>query len=180
MGNEMFRHAYIYAQMRRGDIPDIYVQDPKYFEEYEKEIKEMFSDGVGFLPYVGIHVRRGDYVGNPFHVDLSATDYFDRAIALSSGKKFLVFSDDAAWCKEHFNDADMFQVMEGTQLEDFNMLASCETQIISNSSFSWWTAYLCPAPNKRIIAPKAEKWFHDGVARVGLPGTWEQIDYEKV
>ena len=43
MGNEMFRHAYIYAQFRDGVIPDIYLQDSKYFEKYAGEIKEMFD-----------------------------------------------------------------------------------------------------------------------------------------
>ena len=36
MGNEMFRHAYLYAQLREGNIPDFYLQDPKYFEKYKK------------------------------------------------------------------------------------------------------------------------------------------------
>ncbi len=173
MGNRMFQGAYLYAQMKEGIIPDIYVQDYKYFEKYEYDVKKLYSEGIGFLNTVGIHVRRGDYVDNPFYIDLSKTDYYEKAIALFPHKNFLVFSDDPEWCKTKFTENN-FQVMEdGTELEDFNMLASCSDIIMANSSYSWWAAYLCPNPGKTIIAPK--DWFSDGITRVNLPPEWKQI-----
>ena len=183
MGNEMFRHAYLYAQARKGVIPDVYLQDPKYFEEFEEEIKQLFGEGIGYLEQVGVHVRRGKnplvpnepkYSENPFYVDLASTDYYERAMAMFPNEKFVVFSDDPDWCKEKWNDNPDVQVMEkGNDVEDFNLFASCKSQIIANSSWSWWGAFLNPNEAKQVIAPL--KWFSDGVDRVGLPKTWQKI-----
>lgn len=184
MGNLMFKEAYLYAQVREGSIPDVYLQDEKYFSKYANEIRQMYGEGIGFLPYVGIHIRRGDYVGNKFHVSLSdETDYYERAIELFPNAKFLVFSDEPVWCAGKFavrDDRERFQVLrDQTELEDFNMLASCENIIGANSSFSWWASYLNPSPVRRAIFPRLDKWFHDGIVRVGIPEDWEQIDYVK-
>jgi len=177
LGNSMFQYAYLYAQARRQQIPDIYVQNEKFFKKYVKEIKAIFGEGIGYLPQVGIHVRRGDYVDNSFHTDLSATSYYDNAIAFFPDREFLVFSDDPIWCKQKFSDSKKFQIIEGqTDVEDMNMLASCEAQVIANSSFSWWAAYLCPNPARQVIAPREDRWFRDGVKRCILPKEWKQID----
>ena len=176
LGNLMFKEAYIYAQMRRGEIPDIYVQNEDYFKEFSSEIKQRFGTGIGHRPYVAIHVRRGDYVGSDFHTNLTDTDYYDRAIELFHGKQFVVFSDDPEWCKQRFDDETKFQIVEGNdEIEDFNMMASCENMIIANSSFSWWAAYVNPNWNKRIIAPREETWYRDGIIRTHLPKEYEQI-----
>lgn len=174
LGNRMFQIAYLYAQMKDGLIPDIFVQDPKYFEKHSEEIKKLFGEGIGFLPFVGVHVRRTDYVNNDFYADLASTDYYEKAMAMFPDKKFLIFSDDTEFCKERFK-GDNIQVMEGgTDLEDFNMLASCSDLIIANSSFSFWCAYLCPNPAKKIIAPK--DWYTDGNGtRTIIPKTWIRI-----
>ena len=183
MGNEMFRHAYLYAQVRKGLIPDWYLQDPKYFEGYEEEIKQLFGEGIGYLEQVGVHVRRAanpinpdepKYSENPFYVNLSETDYYERAMAMFPGEKFVVYSDDPDWCKEKWKDNPNVQVMDkGDEIEDFNLLASSKDLIIANSSWSWWAAYLCPNETKKIIAPL--RWFSDGVDRVGIPKTWQKI-----
>lgn len=183
LGNNLFQFAYLYAQARKGEIPDIYLQDPKYFEPYGEEIKAMLQEGVGFLPYVALHVRRGKnpalpeepaYSENPFYVNLSETDYYDRAISMFPDKEFLVFTDDPEYCKQRFNDQTKFQIIEGqTDIEDFNMLASCEGMILANSSFSWWAAFANPNPAKKIVAPKA--WYADGVERTKLPDSWIRI-----
>lgn len=179
MGNEMFRDAYIYAQWRKGLIPDIYLQDEEYFKEFSDEIKQRFTPGIGFEPKVGIHVRRGsnpdnpnepEYANNPFYVDLCATDYYERAMAMFPDKEFIVVSDDPQFCRQRFPD---LEVAEGTELEDFNLLASCEHQIIANSSFSWWAGYLNKNPNKIVVAPK--DWHPDGVERTKLPNSWTII-----
>lgn len=172
IGNEMFRHAFIYSQFREGKIPDIYLQDPKYFLKYEKEIKEMFGNGIGYLPYVSIHVRRGDYVDNPFYVQLWETDYYDKAIALFPLKKFIVFSDDPEYCKERFK-GDRFQVVTGgDELSDLNEMASCESNILANSSFSWWAGYLNKNIHKQVVAPSPSNWYTDGKVRTVCPPNW--------
>lgn len=170
LGNNLFQFAYIYAKCRENEIPDIYVQDPAYFDKYESELKSIMSEGIGFLPYVSIHIRRGDYVNNHFYVDLSETDYYERAMELFPDKNFLVFSDDPTFAKKRFA-GERFQIIEGqTETEDFNMMASCESNIIANSSFSWWAAYVNPNHAKRVVAPIA--WHPDGIERTKVPGNW--------
>lgn len=183
LGNEMFRHAYLYAQVRKGNIPDWYLQDPKWFEGYEDEIKQMFGDGIGYLDQVGIHVRRGlnpyipsepKYNENPFYFNICDTDYYERAMAMFPNDNFLVFTDDVEWCKEKWKDNPRVQVMDkGDEVEDFNILSSCKDIIMANSSWSWWCSFLNPNPAKKIIAPK--RWFSDGIERIKLLETWTQI-----
>ncbi len=183
LGNSLFQYSYIYAQFRRGVLPDIFLQDPKYFEDYEKEIKELFGQDISFLPYVSIHVRRGvnpvnpdepKYSENPFYVNLSETDYYERAIAMFPVDKFLVFSDDIEYCKSKWGNNPRFSIIEGqTEIEDLNMMASCKSNIIANSSFSWWAGFLNPNPAKTVVYPK--EWFTDGINRVGFPKTWTKI-----
>ncbi len=175
-GNRMFQMAYIYVQMKRGEIPDIFVQDPKYFEEYEDEIKKLYGEGIGYLPYVAIHLRRGDYINNPFYVDLAKTGYYIDATNLFPDRKFLVFSDDMEFARTYFEgDKFAFDNSE-TDLEAFNKMASCSDFIIANSSFSWWAAYLSPSISKKVVAPTYDKYYNDGnTSRTVFPKHWIQI-----
>lgn len=174
LGNQMFQYAALIALAEKSNNGDVYFQDEKWFKDSKETVIRLFSEGIGYLSQTAIHVRRGDYVNHPFYVQLWDTDYYERAIALFPKANFLVFSDDPTWCKEKWGSNSRFQIMEGgTELEDLNMMASCENTIIANSSYSWWAAYLNPNPAKRIIAPKA--WFSDRIERVGLPATWEVI-----
>ena len=190
MGNEMFRHAYLYAQAMEGIIPDVYVQDYKYFEKYADEIKQLFGQGIGYLGQVGVHIRRAGnpanldepkYFENPFYVNLCDTDYYEKAMAMFFDDDFLIFSDDPEWCKEKFKDNKKVQVMDkGDEVEDFNLLASCKSLIIANSSYSWWAAYLNPNPSKKVIAPLETKYYSDNVVRTKYPSDFIQIDFNKL
>lgn len=174
LGNLLFKEAFIYSMMRDEKIPDLYLQDERYFVKYADEIKQRFGDGIGFTNYIGIHVRRGDFVGSDFHTELD-TDYYKNAMSFFPDKTFIVFSDDIEWCKNQSVFKDCAFSEGNDEIEDFNMLASCAGLIIANSTFSWWAAYLCPNPNKRIVAPKEDTWFTDKVIRIKLPDKYEQI-----
>lgn len=176
LGNRMFQMAYIYSQMKRGVITDIYVQNPVYFDYYRDDIKNLFGDGIGNMDKVAIHVRRAGnplnkdepkYCDNSFYVDLCKTDYYQKAMGLFPNEKFIVFSDDIEWCKKQ----EMFKncsFSEGhTEIEDMNLMAGCKAIIMANSSFSWWAAYLS---NGKIVAPKA--WYADGITRTHLLKEW--------
>lgn len=176
LGNILFKEAFIYACMRKHEIPDIYVQDEAYFAPFAEELKQRFGEGVGFMPnYVSIHVRRGDYVNNSFHWDLSETDYYEKAMVLFPDKQFIVFSDDIAWCKQQDIFKDCAFSENEDEVTDFNIMASCESNIIANSTFSWWAAYINPCPAKKIVAPREDTWFRDGIIRIKMPPTWVQI-----
>ena len=177
----MFQYAYLHSQMRKGHIPDVYVQDAYFFEEVEDEIKAMFGQGIVPIDQVAIHVRRAanpinpdepEYYENSFYVNLWETDYYEKAMAEFPGASFLVFSDDIEWCKKQpiFGKCDF---SEGDELTDFNRMAGCRGIIMANSSFSWWAAYLSTG---KVIAPSYDKWYCDGskTRTVVLP-SWKQI-----
>lgn len=173
LGNTMFQHAYLYSQARKGGIPDIYVQDEKYFEEFRDEIKSLFRQGIGDpIDMVAIHVRRGDYVNNPFYVDLTETDYYEKAMDLFPNDQFLVFSDDIEWCKKQdiFKDCEFSEGND--EVTDLNLMASCKGVITANSSFSWWAGYLSTG---KVIAPSVDNWYRDGIERSVCPIAWHRI-----
>lgn len=187
LGNLMFKQAYLISEMLDGHIPDVYLQDEKYFAHHAPDIRASFSEGIGATDKVAIHVRLGDYIGNSFHVDLTRTDYYQRAIAqFPPDTEFIVFcrdrqsptrdTIDRMWCVSEFNKllGDRFEMSpyDDYETDDMNGMASCKGIIMANSSFSWWAAYLGD-PNKTVICPK--EWFTDGNMRVGLPLTWIQL-----
>ncbi len=114
---------------------------------------------------VGIHVRRGDYVTNKyataFH-GLAPIDYYNAAVTFMKTyvdeAHFFVFSDDIKWCKANFKFGHRVTFVEGNDgplaYEDLRIMAACKHNIIANSSFSWWGAWLNPNPEKIIIAPR--------------------------
>lgn len=182
IGNLMFKQAYLYARMKDGVIPDIYVQDPKYWSSYAEEIKQMFGEDIGQDERVSLHIRRGDYLEKDgFYVDLWESGYYKKAIEMFPNDRFLVFykdrqgkdDTDFVWCEENLrpllgNRMDYHK--HGEEHDDLNAMASCKGHIMANSSFSWWAAFLgrgetiCPA-----------RWFSDGIQRVGLLDDWIKI-----
>lgn len=182
MGNRLFQGAYLYAQMKRGEIPDLFVQDYKLFEEYTEDIKKLYGEGIGILPYTAIHLRVGGnpinpseprYMENPFYVNLADTGYYLKAIEHFPHGKFLVFSDDMDFARAYFEGERFAFDDSETDLEAFNKMASCDSHIIANSSWSWWAAFLCTQVNKKILYPS--EWFSDKVKRITFPDDWVEI-----
>lgn len=175
LGNRLFQGAYLYSQVKEDKILDIYAQDYRHFEKYKDEIKKLFGQDIGYLPYVAIHLRRGDYVNNPFYVDLATTGYYIDATNLFPNRKFLVFSDDIPFAKTYF-EGDKFAFDDSmNEIDALNRMASCADHIIANSSFSWWGAYLSPSIGGKVVAPTVGKWFRDGVDRCPLPKEWVRV-----
>lgn len=171
LGNRLFQFAFLYAFSKDAKI-DYYFQDPAFFEGYEEDIKKLYRIGIKEkIDMVAIHVRRGDYVNNPYYVDLMETDYYKRAMFEFPDAEFVVFSDDIKWCKQQevFKDCEFYHKDE---IDDMNTMASCVGHIIANSSFSWWSAYISPY-TKKVIAPK--EWYTDGIERTKLPANWIKI-----
>lgn len=173
LGNQMFQYAFLYAYSKDAEV-DFYFQNPAWFNGYESDIRSLFGQGIPeTIDMVSIHVRRGDYINNSFYVNLCQTDYYDRAIALFPHDKFLIFSDDIEWCKAHFT-GKQFEFSEGkTEVEDMNLMAACKHNIIANSSFSWWAAWLNFNLDKKVIVPL--DWYSDGEERTYCPPKWQRI-----
>jgi len=134
-----------------------YFQSEKYFSHCKSEIIDYFTKDWNREPInkISIHVRRGDYCNIECH-PVVTMDYLNEAIKIFKDKghnDFLVFTDDKQWCRDNLP----YDIADGNELEDLELMARCEHHIISNSSFSWWGAYTGVNPNKTVIAPK--KWF---------------------
>ncbi len=152
-----------------------YFQSEKYFIHHKREILELFAPSNEIIRYlerhysdllthprsVAIHVRF--YHEDPEQICHIAPrrDYFEKAIALFSEESlFVVFSNQMQKCKELLSGiSGTFCFIEGElDYHDLYLMSRCRDQIISNSSFSWWAAYLNPNPNKVVIAP--DPWFN--------------------
>ena len=169
LGNQMFQMAFMYAYAKTCDC-DYYFQDPDWFKGFEQDIKLLYGQGIVPIDQVAIHIRRGDYVGNSFYVQLWKTNYYEEAMKLFPNEKFLIFSDDIEWCKAHFV-GEQFEFSEGNdEVTDLNLMAGCKAVITANSSFSWWGGFLCKG---KVLAPKA--WYADGVERTHCPDNWIRL-----
>lgn len=140
---------------------DGYFQSYKYFQQYESEIRALFNFkvAVNYDPTnkVSLHVRRGNYVNLAEHHHNLSIEYYKNAVDYFKGYKFLVFSDDIAWCKENFIGEEFEFVEAQSDVQDLHLMSQCEHNVIANSTFSWWGAWLNNNPNKKVIYPN--KWF---------------------
>jgi hypothetical protein len=154
-----------------------YFQSEKYFKEYEKEIRANFAfkdapkgNNLEMLKMiqntpnaVSVHIRRGDFVGNPIH-PVQNEYFFKEAVSILQSKipnlHLFLFSNDMPWVQENLQFEVPFTLVninnEENGFEDMRLMSACEHHIIANSSFSWWGAWLNPNPNKVVIAPA--KW----------------------
>lgn len=188
LGNLMFKEAFILGKLLDEEITDPYVQSSKYWYKHRNVIKKQFSDGVGpQVDKVALHIRRGDYLkAHHFHVNLWETDYYKKAIAMFPNEtQFIVFCKDnqgweqdkadRQWCRDNLAPliGDRFELpdKENSETDDLNLMASCKSVIMANSSFSWWGAYL--GEHEQVICPK--QWFVDGIYRTELLSEWMTI-----
>jgi hypothetical protein len=153
-----------------GDVLlDGYFQSEKYFEHCKQSIRELFTSSRKaealqlFKHYQGmtlcsLHVRRGDYLQKQQYHPIQPLEYYYQAMSnMPSGTKYLVFSDDIEWCKTAFKGEEFFFVEGNKDSDDLLLMSCCTHNIIVNSTFSWWGAWLNENPDKKVIAPK--KWF---------------------
>lgn len=156
-------------------------QNADIVENVEDEIKECFS----FVPFsddfnkgiamdlndcnsVGIHVRKGhDYMSRIWYQNTCPVEYYLKAVArikeLVDNPKFFVFTDNPKWVKENFVGID-YRLVEGNPSDgwgshfDMQLMSLCKHNIISNSTYSWWGAFLNSNNNKIVVCP--EIWFN--------------------
>jgi len=167
--------------LKRDLILEGYWQSAKYFDSIrgillkELTLKNEFittrfsslKDEMTKQNSVAIHVRRGDYVSNPTvtkEFGVCTLDYYLKSIEYLkhrlSNPRFYVFSDDLEWCKLSFNaENDIHFVTDFEDYQDLMLISSCRHQIISNSTFSWWGAWLNQNATKVVVAP--EIWYID-------------------
>ncbi len=146
-----------------------YFQSEKFFDkEYVRELfaldeerRTYIMEKYGHLlnqEIISIHVRRGDYVNRPLRQPVCCMPYFRRAIAyFGKDKQYFVFSDDVKWCKKRFTGSNFHFPDRESPVTDLYLQSLCTHNIISNSSYSWWGAWLNNNPEKIVLVPK--DWF---------------------
>lgn len=133
---------------------------------------------------ISLHVRRGDYVSNAnasrFH-GTKDENYYKKALAAIVPKCknpiVYVFSDEPEWCKKNLRLGIKTVYVEGNTkgFEDMRLMSNCKHNIIANSSFSWWAAWLNQDSDKIVVAPKV--WFNDPSVDTSdvIPKSWKRI-----
>lgn len=129
---------------------------------------------------VSLHVRRGDYLKLRETYAVCGHDYYERAadrIRLSLGHpKFFVFSDDLEWCRTSlklFGEITFVRLPYPDRPElDMYLMSRCRHNIIANSTFSWWGAYLNDHPEKLVVAPKS--WYVSMKTDI-VPESWIRL-----
>lgn len=172
--------SYKYVELVKEEIVERFrfeEQTETWVKELVKRMKEENS--------VSIHIRAGDYF-SPQNVSLfgniCTASYYNYAIELICDKidnpLFFVFSNDINWCKENIQLNNVVWMDENIlpKHEDWvemYLMSCCRHNIIANSSFSWWSAWLNKYPNKIIIAPK--KWLQTVEKDEVCPKEWIRI-----
>lgn len=168
-------------------------QNEKYFMQYGKKIRSDFSfpsinensintvvlQRIITSSSVSIHVRRGDYLSSTNPHLPAPSQYYQASIelinSLVSNPSYYVFSDDIEWCKKNLNIKNAYYINHNTgdmSYIDMQLMSYCKHNIIANSSFSWWGAWLNSNPDKIVISPKM--WLERlGIeSRQIVPSSW--------
>lgn len=131
-------------------------------EERLEQIKKHFGND---KPLVSIHIRRGDYLLPQYSFCILDHEYYTQAIVDHfmpiEDYNFVVFSNDIEFAKNLFVGGNIWfidpvggeKICTDSEKEDLALLSLCDHHIISNSSYSWWGAYLSKNENKKIVCP---------------------------
>lgn len=180
---------YIPTIPNDGSIVDSYFQSEKYFYKYRTEIinyfepsnniKNQINSILNTLPkqFNVMHVRLGDYLRHPgSHNNLPISYFLNGINLLDSSFPYIVFSDDIEMCKQNFKGNQFIFMENNKDYIDLFLMKEGQNYIISNSSFSWWGAWL-NSNAKRVIAPS--QWFGPALSQHNtndiIPNRWEKI-----
>lgn len=170
-------------------------QSEYYFKNIEKDVRKAFLFNTDLLSTknkeistiltnnnsVAIHIRRGDYLQQPDIFGVCTTEYYAKAISYIQSRinntQLVFFSDDIEWVNKnlHYNNALYVNWNTGNNSwQDMYLMSICKHNIIANSSFSWWGAWLNNNENKIVIAP--QKWFLFSPNHDIIPNKWITIE----
>lgn len=164
-------------------IKEELIKDFQFFEGEKvlSALKKMFCVSE---KYISVHVRRGDYLKNPeIYGDICTEQYYKKAIQLIKKKisdpVFVFFSDDIEWVKNRFWSDDAIYIEESMFKHyqawyDMCLMSCCSHNIIANSTFSWWGAWLNNRVDRIVIAPR--KWANGQYDLLDIcPESWVRI-----
>jgi hypothetical protein len=161
---ETYLHGYWQSDRFFGRHADRIRQAFTFSKNIDSQTADMLAQ-IAAGPSASIHIRRGDYLSekNASLYSQCDAEYFLTGMRILaenfSSLKFYVFSDDPVWAADFLADKKYsFKIVSHnkgvTSYNDMRLMGACDNHIISNSTFSWWGAWLNPKINKFIIAPK--------------------------
>lgn len=186
-----------YTKLKGNIYLEGWFTSEKYFKDIREELlkefiftieaneksKNLLSE-IEKTSSVSLHVRRGDYLKNKnakkWH-GVKGNDYYRTAIEIMNTRiknpVYFVFSDDIQWCKKNIITSKKIYFVDHNKYgaEDLMLMCECKNNIITNSTFSWWGAWLNRNNKKIVIAPEA--WLNDSSVDTSdvLPKEWIKI-----
>ncbi len=169
-----------------------YLQNEAFFKDFKKEILNEFqflhplsTEKMSLAKQmrqensVCLHIRRGDYLEEGYPI--LGQEYYDKALAYIREHdpepiRIYVFSNDMPWVKKNFKTKMKTIYMEGnSDITDMHLMTHCRHNVIANSSFSWWGAYLNPNSHKIVIAPDIWDYWHPWWVEEIVPKEWVML-----
>jgi len=184
-----FEHYFIDVPKNKDIFLNGYFQSEKNFLDYKYDLleklgpsKEKIQELLDLYPYiseentVSIHIRRGTYLQLQENHPCLNKDYYQNCLNEFINHKIFIFSDDIQFCKSEFKGSNYIFVENKFDLDDLYLMSLCKNNIIANSTFSWWGAWLNTNKNKKVYAPK--KWFGPNLqfnTKDIIPENWIKI-----
>ena len=149
---------------------------PNFDDDRNRQIADMLTSANS----CSLHIRRGDYLTDPLRKGTTGDGFALRAIAEMKKRRqpelWCVFSDDIDWCRQHLSqvlDDNTHYIDWNTgerSIHDMHLMSLCRHNIIANSSFSWWGAWLNPHSDKTVIGPA--QWMNMPGVSSPIPDSW--------
>jgi hypothetical protein len=195
--NKYQQNGFCYEDIIITDAELIgYYQSEKFFEHCKILIKEQFEFKPNIVSEIlhqypdikdslSIHIRRGDYINQPNHHPTIALSYYEKILSFNKQNynKIFVFSDDSEWAKQNFagNEYILPHFNHNNDLYSFILMSLSKDNVISNSTYSWWAAWLNKNENKKVFSPHHKQWFGTSYSNLDtkdlIPNEWTQIEY---
>lgn len=193
-GNALLYEDRFFSKSEQVTVFDGYWQSEKYFVPVADKVRNAFrfrkdlmnSRTLKFAEtlqkgiFVSVHVRRGDYLPLVDYHGLCSESYYRDAMLFLRGKLpdavFVFFSDDIDWVKENLRCEDAVYVdwnQGKDSWQDMYLMSQCKCNIVANSSFSWWGAWLNGNAEKIVVAPS--RWFTFSPNYDILPDSWTTL-----
>ncbi|MEZ5036676.1 MAG: alpha-1,2-fucosyltransferase [Chitinophagales bacterium] len=163
----LFIHGNFQSELYFKDIEADIREDFEFIHPLEEQNQQILNQ-IKSSNSVSIHIRRGDYLSiknNASKFRALELDYYKNAMSILENKMenitYFVFSDDINWVKENLKThAETIFINHNkgkSSYIDMQLMSNCQHNIIANSTFSWWAAWLNTNKNKIVVAPKT--WF---------------------
>ncbi len=187
LNGEVFLDGFFQSEKYFYDNRDVIKDEIQFKRDYFGEEGRNYKQLIKHHQSVALHVRRGDYLKSGA-LNVCNINYFKNAIEffLSNYNEpmFFVFSDDIDWCREYLRCPNMkFVDIPDARVNpviDMQLMSLCDHQIISNSTYSWWAAWINNNQNKVVVSPY--KWFNredynESAMIHTIPEQWVKIKF---